>query len=763
MECITSWLKEIPVEEIVNSPLLDIIYGAIDDDNSFDAAVECLCTIFKETSDVNEYLPSIQILLPKTLPLQPRLAKFAEEEDNEAYKGITRVLAEAGQSWCPLIAREPVHFRPLVEAILEAAARDTEKDAIGLTFNFWYDLKQYLVLEKYIDARLQFMDVYSKLVDVLIKQLEFPSPEDPSSLDLFDGDREQEEKFREFRHVMGDCLKDCCEVMGVTECLTKVLECLKIWNSKYGSSVATTSVPHWQELEAPLFSMRAMGRMVDKEENIILPQIMPILVQIPAHEKLQFAAIMVLGRYTEWTSNHPEFLEPQFQYIVKSFNTHSKEIIRAAAMAMKFFCTDCKHLLSGQVVELQTFYNQILDSLPGVSQEELTEGVAQVVAVQPPPQIYALLELYCDPLVERIMQKAREAKDTDGELAVADSVNLLTIFIQWVIPHIEAGHPNPCVQYCQKIFPLLDQIVQTFIKSSPICERVCRCWRNMIISYRTAMAPILPVMAEKLATGFADSKQGCFLWVTAAILREFSEDRDNVDQATTDAIYNFFEAQARTTLRLMNVVEPRDLPDIIEDFFRLLSDAILYYPHRLIPSPLFAPIMEAALSALGSLESREPLIATLHYIRDVISYGGSNPAASTGTPNPVEIQQAVQAMLLTSGKPLVERVMAGMMITFPRDCFADGSGVLLELIQLLPQQALGWVAETVQLLPPGTVTQTEAERFIGGIGERLAEGPEGLRKVRTLLQDFTNSYRRRHVAPRDGLGRLEAQRFRFSG
>ena len=38
-----------------------------------------------------------------------------------------------------------------------------------------------------------------------------------------------------------------------------------------------------------------------------------------------------------------------------------------------------------------------------------------------------------------------------------------------------------------------------------------------------------------------------------------------------------------------------------------------------------------------------------------------------------------------------------------------------------------------------------------------------LRKVRYLLQDFTNTYRRRNVAPRDGLGRLEAARFRFSG
>jgi transportin-3 len=407
------------VADVVNSPLLNSVFSALDTEESFDAAVECLCTIFKETGDVDEYVQSIQVLLPKVIALRPRIADAAAAEDSEAYKGLTRVFSEAGEAWCLLIAREPDHFRQLVEAILECAARDQEKDAIGLTFRFWYDLKQYLVIEKYIQARIQCVDIYSKLVDILIKQLEFPTPDDPSSLDLFDGDREQEDKFREFRHYMGDCLKDCCEVMGVTECLTKVLECLKLWMANYGSTATETSVPHWQALEAPLFAMRAMGRMVDKDEDIILPQIMPILVQIPAHEKLRFAAIMALGRYSEWTSNHPEFLEPQFQYIVKSFDAGSREIIRAAAMAMKFFCTDCKHLLSGQVVQLQTFYNQVLDSLPQVSQEELTEGVATVVAVQPPSEIYALLELYCDPIVARIMQKANAAKDEDGEAAVA--------------------------------------------------------------------------------------------------------------------------------------------------------------------------------------------------------------------------------------------------------------------------------------------------------------------------------------------------------
>lgn len=269
-------------------------------------------------------------------------------------------------------------------------------------------------------------------------------------------------------------------------------------------------------------------------------------------------------------------------------------------------------------------------------------------------------------------------------------------------------------------------------------------------------------MADKLAAGFAESKQGCFLWTTAAILREFAEDREHVSPSTTDAIYTFFEAQSRTTLRMMSSLEPRDLPDIIEDFFRLLTDTILYYPYRLIPSALFTPILQAALSALA-LEQREPLTATLHYIRDVIAFGGSNPACSTGQANPPEIQAVVRNLLAAHGAALVNRVMAGMMITFPRDCFADGSGVLLELIELMPEQAVAWVAGTVGMLPEGTVSAVEAERLVKGIGAKLAEGPGGLRGVRSLLQDFTNVYRRRYVAPRDGLGRLEAARFRFSG
>ena len=344
-----------------------------------------------------------------------------------------------------------------------------------------------------------------------------------------------------------------------------------------------------------------------------------------------------------------------------------------------------------------------------------------------------------------------------------DHLQLITLFVQIVVPYISVGQDNPAVRYWQEVFPVLAKVLESFLDFTPICERICRCWRFIVISYRTAMTPMLAEMANKLAHGFAVSKQGCFLWVTGAILREFSEDREHVDDNITESIYAFFESQATTVLRVMSDLPATELPDVIEDFFRLLVDALLYYPHKLIPSPLFTPIFEAAISALA-LQQRDPLSASLHYIRDLLSYGSPNqappgPAGPTG-----DLEQIVKQLLVNRGEMLVKQVMAGMMITFPPDCFADGSGALLGMFQILPGPTTTWVDRTIHMLPPGTITQVEATRVMAKIKERLQSADTGdIRQVRSILQDFTNTYRRRYVAPRDGLGQLEAARFHFAG
>lgn len=419
-------MREIPPANIVNSPLIDVITRALSDERSFEAAVDCMSAIYRDTYEVDDSMGVIQSVYPRIIALRPKIREAAETEDVEMLRGLTRLFAEAGEAWVVLIARLPVEFHELVEAVLECCAVDKEHDAISITFNFWFELKQYITLERYARAKEEFLPLFSKLVDIMVKHLEFPSP-DTEGGDLFDGDREQEEKFREFRHAMGDVLKDCCAVIGVSECLGKAYSLIQAWVGKYAAQSTNEHVYHWQELEAPLFSMRAMGRMVDAEESKVLPQVIPLIVQIPDQEKVRFQAIMALGRYTEWTAQHPETLNDQLNYVISGFQHKSQEVVQASALAFKFLGTDCQKLLGNHIPQLHTFYESVIDRLKPTSQEEVTEGVAAVVAVQPIEKVYQTLKLFCDPIMQRIMTLANNAKDEEGQKAVAGQFPLLNI------------------------------------------------------------------------------------------------------------------------------------------------------------------------------------------------------------------------------------------------------------------------------------------------------------------------------------------------
>ena len=422
LECISSWLREISAADIVKSPLFNTVINALSIDSSFEAAVDCMCTIFRDTREVDEYIEIIEIIYPRLLSLRPKIAEAAESDDQDTFKGLTRMFAEAGEAWTVMIARLPMDFRGLVEAILECCARDRDREAISSTFLFWYELKQMIVLDKYKNALNVYSDIFSKLVDIMIRHLEYPTPEGPDENDLFDGDREQEDKFREFRHQMGDVLKDCCDVITVTECLGKAFNLIQRWIAQWGPQASSSQVPHWQELEAPLFSMRAMGRKVSPEENLVLKQVIPLIVQIPDHEKLRFQAVMALGRYTEWTAQHPEFMQPQLNFVMSAFHHSSKEVVRAAALAFRFFGADCKKLLQDHIIQLHDFYESVFEKLPSASQEELTEGVACVVSAQPLNNIYPMFKLFCEPIMKRMMSHANGAKnaqDNSHSLAVA--------------------------------------------------------------------------------------------------------------------------------------------------------------------------------------------------------------------------------------------------------------------------------------------------------------------------------------------------------
>lgn len=340
------------------------------------------------------------------------------------------------------------------------------------------------------------------------------------------------------------------------------------------------------------------------------------------------------------------------------------------------------------------------------------------------------------------------------------------------------GAEHPCVKYCGEIFPILKTLALNFPTSEPILEISCRCWRFMVISYGYAFAPLLPELSECLFLGFETSRQGCFLWATNAILREFAQET-NLDMLTTtessplrNDVYQFFEKQTVSFFRILNDLPPSQVADVIEDFFYLVETAVRSYPKETISSPLAPHILQASLSAL-TLQQAKPLSATLNFLHDFVSFGLEASTVSTlrgssNTPrvHPPEIQGAVEQLMKTHGAALTQRLLTGLMYTFPTDdspsdIFHRASTVIMALFELLPHEAGSWVEQTIQQLPPGSVRAGEHEKLRAAISDRVLSGDP--RKIRYVLPDFTNAFRRRNVAPREGLGRLEATRFEFNG
>ena len=83
----------------------------------------------------------------------------------------------------------------------------------------------------------------------------------------------------------------------------------------------------------------------------------------------------------------------------------------------------------------------------------------------------------------------------------------------------------------------------------------------MVLSFRTSIAPILGDLASKLVAGFGATRQGCFLWATDSIVREFSEQAEGVDPSISASVVPFFEQQATTFLHALSDVPPEQLPD----------------------------------------------------------------------------------------------------------------------------------------------------------------------------------------------------------
>ena len=324
--CLSSWLTagEIDASSLASTPLLGYAFEALASDDLFDVAVNVICDTIHETQEVDENREVIGVIVPQVIALEHLLTTHTE--DSEKIRGLARIFAEAGETYRALILHHPETFFPLVGAIGRCSAHP-DLDVVPITFPFWMMLAQSIGKKKSISPL--FPEAYRSLMNIIIQHLHFPiTPINQTS--------QEAENFRHFRHVMGDTLKDCCVVLGTDTCLMTAYGLITNALSRDPSMVS------WQEVEAPLFSMRSMGAEVDHQDEKVVPKIIDLVPNLPDHPRIQYATLLLIARYTEWTNKHPDYLPQQLQYVSAGFDSPEEDVQMAAGQALKYLCQDCK-------------------------------------------------------------------------------------------------------------------------------------------------------------------------------------------------------------------------------------------------------------------------------------------------------------------------------------------------------------------------------------------------------------------------------------
>lgn len=743
LDCLNSWIKECPIENILQvEPLTSLIFQSLTIEDTFEKAVDCLCTILRETRDIDNHV-IIDALYQQLLQLNLFIMENQDRrEDPDTVDSLTRLYVEAGELWHVLIAKNPTHFKPLVDIILNACRYREDLDVVKYTFYFWYLLKLLLTLPRYAEQRAVLAPSFADLIEIITSLLKYPT--DAPDNDLFHGDHEEEDKFKEFRYDLGDVLKDCCAVVGAPKALA----------IPFAQIQAIAAQPHatpaWQSLEAPLFALRVMAKEVPSTENTILPTIFLVLVQLPEHPKIRYATTLVLGRYTEWTSKNEQFLEPQLQYILKGFEASAgdvpsskSETVIATSLALMYFCQDCLQHLTKYLEQLYSLYGQIKDQLDAESHLQLADGLAHVIGESDSEFMYKTAEMFITPTVNALNEAC--ANKSVDEQAIANNVSVLKVFMAVLTAKNSDGDPVASL-FIDTVWPLIGHLLNTYQASFKISESVLHLLRSSIQLFSTCLNGILGEMAQLLVMGYQNLHFGCYLWVSGVLIREYGDEYCSTD--IKDLVYEFGTMQCQLFFDQGESVI-KDLPDVVDDFYRMTGDMLMFFPHKLMANvQMLHQIFATSIMTLNIVNETETLMGCLHFLIDLVLWGLPHPPISFYEEDPDSVRVATQQWLVQDnhGGELLKVVLTGLIFRFTADVHQDANELMLKILLVVPdpQLLIQWVAQVTRLLP--NYEESEVEKLLLVVTVLLPNKDQ--RRTRSSIRDFVSWYQRKNVSPR---------------
>ena len=694
LACLRSWLKagEVSALQLAETPLLACAFDALQNEELFDTAVDVVCDLINETQEIHENQSVIEQILPRLEELRPALAAAGDDEDR--VRGLCRIFVQAGETYHALILQHTAALLPIVQTVLDCASYH-DLDIVQITFRFWYLLASdvHKALEQGESSALPFRGVYEQLFAVILRHLRFPNDDE----DTLTG--QERDDFRSFRHYMGDTLKDCCYVLGAEACIARSLHLIE-------SALAQASPElHWQDMEAPLFSMRSMGGQINIQTSDVVPSVFALVPRLPPHPRLRYAGLLVISRFTEWVAEHPEHLHEVLSFITTGFDGSDKDIAAAAAQAMNFLCQDCREHLVPYYPQLLEFFRTVYDHLAVDDLLAVSEALTHVITAMSSAAAAsdALLRL-AEPLLQSVHDVSALPNATKPDLMrAADRMEQLARILQVMGVSLASTLPEACASTCSQAYAILDRLLERYGDVFFISERTSALIRRALIFFGDRAEPTLPALLDRFASCLEATGFSGYVWIIGKSMDQYGAQADEILRAQLG------HAMDRTTHKVMSLLAaapaPDAISDVLDDYLHSCLVTIQTAPALLFGSASFSHSYAIAIQALCALSPSLVGIAT-DVVRAIVEYAREAPAPDH------TLVQTIRVVVGERGSDTVRTILLGLVTHFPPENMPVVVAIMRTLALDYPHELTTWTISAAQMLPLEAVPDADRTKFI---------------------------------------------------
>ena len=697
LSALHSWIKYGEANAALASPsLLETSFAFVhmalsaDTDELLDEACELVCELFFKVHQL-EQIESPEWLTVLFAGLQSVYQSFitvlGEADDEEKARKLAMLYSEAGEAFMPHFMTDHGQMQSLLELMLRTV-EFPNLEVVQTTFAYW-ELLSSRVADETETVQETYRPVFSRLFRSLTR-LHLMYPVNANAADI--------DKFRDFRHIVGDCLKDCVRAMGSTEALMVILELL----------TTSAGLTDWRPTEAILFALRTISSAVDRRESEALPQIIPAILSLPSpHSKIVYAVILNVGCYADWLRYHPEMLPPVLDYVAAGFNAGSPDCSAAAAVALKYLAESCGRLLVKFLPQLEGLYASMKTTgLTKRDRLELSEALGNVLGNIAADELAPHLSACLQPWISQL-------QGVDG----LEALEHIELFMAVLRDEVHSAQ-DPVLQFwLQNGWALVETL--PISPSDEYCEALSRLLRTMVAVY----CPWMPGYEVPFLTLIGRFVAGKRLLLLSALRTFVIHYRS--DFASVMPYIHQILLQAHSLLKADTTGA--------EDYFAAATATIDYCP---IDAELTLSFLDLANTVLGA---RPPSPADVTAALVFLTHLLQRCLADTTSCLLQIISQPISICL--------RNILDACLTSYPPDLLADIPPILVRLDRLIPGLPTSQMQALLAALPSSEFVDRERSTLLSQFQGALSN-VRANRELKEFLRQLSQSCKRR-ITPLD--------------